>query len=196
MDLIRQPVPPLALRRAQGLCSGQRGPCAAAGPDAGELVSSRRGFLSRLVAALVALGAAAVGVPVVGALGAPALPVRRPESWIDFGAIDGVPVGRPRKLVAEFQDQDAWYRHRVRRAVWVVRRSTDALTVFSARCTHLGCAYRWDDQRGQFACPCHGGTFAITGAVTGGPPPRPLIALDVKVEAGRLRVRLGPGEAA
>jgi menaquinol-cytochrome c reductase iron-sulfur subunit len=61
--------------------------------------------------------------------------------------------------------------------------------VFNPRCTHLGCAYRWDARREQFACPCHGGTFAISGEVTGGPPPRALTKLSSKIEDGTLRVR-------
>jgi menaquinol-cytochrome c reductase iron-sulfur subunit len=154
-----------------------------------ELVISRRSLLSRLIGGLGMFSAALVGVPVFAALFTPAVQPRRRESWTDFGAVEGIPIGTPRLLTAVSQERDGWGERSVRRAVWVVRSSTGALTVFSPRCTHLGCAYRWDARREQFACPCHGGTFAITGEVTGGPPPRGLVKLSSKIEEGILRVR-------
>jgi menaquinol-cytochrome c reductase iron-sulfur subunit len=157
---------------------------------------SRRGLLSWAIGGLGMLSAALVGVPVFAALFAPAAQPRRRESWTDFGSVEGIPVGTPRLLTAVSQERDGWGERSVRRAVWVVRSATGSLTVFSARCTHLGCAYRWDARHGQFACPCHGGTFAITGEVTGGPPPRGLTRLSSKIEDGTLRVRFGGEEIA
>jgi menaquinol-cytochrome c reductase iron-sulfur subunit len=154
-----------------------------------QLTISRRGLLSWVIAGLGTVSAALVGVPVFAALFAPAAQPRVPESWTDFGSVAGIPVGTPRLLTAVSRVQDGWDERSVRRAVWVVRSSADSLTVFSPRCTHLGCAYRWDARHGQFACPCHGGTFAITGEVTGGPPPRALTKLPSKIEDGTLRVR-------
>ncbi len=154
--------------------------------DAG---SSRRRFLTWMIGGLGALSATLVGVPILGALLAPAVQPRGKESWIDFGPIDSIPVGVPRLLTAVSQERDGWYERPMRRAVWVVRPQADALTVFSPRCTHLGCAYRWDQQKNEFACPCHGGTYAITGHVTGGPPPRGLTVLASTIEHGTLRVR-------
>jgi menaquinol-cytochrome c reductase iron-sulfur subunit len=154
-----------------------------------KLTMSRRDLLARVIAGLGVFSAALVGVPVFAALFAPAAEPRARESWTDFGSVAGIPVGTPRLLTAVSRVQDGWDQRSVRRAVWVVRSSTGSLTVFSPRCTHLGCAYRWDARHGQFACPCHGGTFAITGEVTGGPPPRALTKLSSKVEGGTLRVR-------
>lgn len=150
---------------------------------------SRRNFLTWIIGGLGTLSAALVGVPIFGMLLAPAVQPRRDESWIDFGPIESIPDGAPRLLVAESRERDGWYEQSVRRAVWVVRSADGSLTVFSTRCTHLGCAYRWDQQKNQFACPCHGGTYAITGQVTGGPPPRGLTVLSSRVEHGTLRVR-------
>jgi menaquinol-cytochrome c reductase iron-sulfur subunit len=150
---------------------------------------SRRNFLTWIIGGLGTLSAAMVGVPILGTLLAPAVQPRRDESWIDFGPIKSIPVGAPRLLTAETQERDGWYERSVRRAVWVVRSGEGSLTVFSPRCTHLGCAYRWDPQKNQFACPCHGGTYAITGQVTGGPPPRALTELSSRIEDGTLRVR-------
>jgi Rieske Fe-S protein len=48
----------------------------------------------------------------------------------------------------------------------------------------------WDARAREFACPCHGGRYNLTGAVEAGPPPRPLERLPARVEEGRVLVRL------
>jgi len=49
-------------------------------------------------------------------------------------------------------------------------------------CTHLGCIIKWEPDVNQFLCPCHAGVFSPTGKVLGGPPPRPLPKLAVRVQ--------------
>lgn len=58
----------------------------------------------------------------------------------------------------------------------------------SAVCTHLGCVVSWQEQSGEFLCPCHGGRFSATGQVLGGPPPKPLEQLSVTVDGDQLRI--------
>jgi Rieske Fe-S protein len=68
--------------------------------------------------------------------------------------------------------------------VVLVRGAGDAVHAFSAVCTHQGCTV---DKvvGGHIECPCHGSTFdAATGAVTGGPAPRPLPTIKVTVRDG------------
>ncbi|WP_405491988.1 ubiquinol-cytochrome c reductase iron-sulfur subunit [Streptomyces sp. NBC_00096] len=59
-----------------------------------------------------------------------------------------------------------------------VRLADGSLVGYSAVCTHLACGVLWRKERGpdgELYCPCHEGVFdARTGAVTAGPPPRPL----------------------
>src|SRR5690554_2179866 len=43
-----------------------------------------------------------------------------------------------------------------------------------ARCTHRSCLIRWEDDDGEFHCPCHGSRFDRTGQVVNGPAERPL----------------------
>jgi menaquinol-cytochrome c reductase iron-sulfur subunit len=38
----------------------------------------------------------------------------------------------------------------------------------------------------EFACPCHGSIYSIAGKVLGGPAPRPLDTLPMKLEKGEL----------
>ncbi|MDT4938195.1 MAG: hypothetical protein QOG80_1866 [Pseudonocardiales bacterium] len=68
--------------------------------------------------------------------------------------------------------------------VVLVRGPGDEVHAFSSVCTHQGCTVD-KVSRGQIACPCHGSTFdATTGAVTGGPAPRPLPMIAVVVRDG------------
>jgi Rieske Fe-S protein len=68
--------------------------------------------------------------------------------------------------------------------VVLTRGADGTVHAFSAICTHQGCTV--DRVRnGTISCPCHGSTFnADTGAVTGGPAPKPLPAVPVTVHDG------------
>ena len=58
---------------------------------------------------------------------------------------------------------------------------------FDAVCTHLGCTVRFEPQNNRIYCPCHGGTYDMnSGAVIGGPPPRPLKSYHVEVTDGNV----------
>ncbi|RMG72079.1 MAG: hypothetical protein D6710_05245 [Nitrospirae bacterium] len=63
-----------------------------------------------------------------------------------------------------------------------------SLYVLSPVCTHLGCMVTWHRKRGEFLCPCHGGRYDIQGLVLGGPPPRPLTRLPMKIQEGKLKI--------
>jgi len=58
----------------------------------------------------------------------------------------------------------------------------------SAVCTHLHCIVNWNGALKTFECPCHGGKFNEQGAVTGGPPPRPLDLYKLQIVEGKVIV--------
>jgi Rieske Fe-S protein len=61
------------------------------------------------------------------------------------------------------------------RPCFLLRPAEDTYLAFSRLCTHHTCPVFFRPEENAFACPCHGGMFsATTGAVLGGPPPRPL----------------------
>ena len=69
--------------------------------------------------------------------------------------------------------------------VLVAQPTAGQVVAFSAICTHMGCTVAPGDK--QFECPCHGSTYDLaTGDNTGGPAPRPLAKIAVKVEKGEV----------
>ena len=76
----------------------------------------------------------------------------------------------------------------VERSVYVIRLE-EGFRALSAVCTHLGCITRFQPERNNIACPCHGSQFTLAGEVVEGPAPRPLRWLQMSLsEKGELIV--------
>ncbi len=150
----------------------------------------RRKFLRWATAIGGAASALLAGVPALRAFLSPSFRHRREEKWIRLGEIDQFDPEVPTKV--DFVDavHDAWVETRRLRNVWIYTADGETFRVYNGRCTHLGCNYFLDEEKNVFRCPCHTGFFDLkTGAVLGGPPPRPLDTLEVKVEDGILYTR-------
>lgn len=59
------------------------------------------------------------------------------------------------------------------------------------RCTHLGCTIPWDEEAGEFRCPCHSSVFNTRGEVVSGPAPRPMDLFPVEIRDGEIFVDTG-----
>jgi len=46
---------------------------------------------------------------------------------------------------------------------------SNKITAFSRICPHLGCKLRYNQQKSEFQCPCHGSVFTLTGKLKSGP---------------------------
>jgi menaquinol-cytochrome c reductase iron-sulfur subunit len=80
----------------------------------------------------------------------------------------------------------------------VVRHAGNSVVAFGPQCTHLGCAYHWEESQNEFLCPCHDSLFSLDGAVLSGPARRPLDRYDTKTEGTELllgRLRRSTGQA-
>ena len=153
---------------------------------------SRRGFLFRLGVALNVIGAALVGVPVVGyVFGAAASRRTDGQSWITLGPVSGFPAGETRLATYENPVRVAWDGATAKVACWVRHIEGDRFQVFAVNCAHLGCPVRWFAQSRLFMCPCHGGAYYEDGSRASGPPPRGLFEYEYQIRDGVLWVRGG-----
>lgn len=150
-------------------------------------VGSRRRLFTWMTAAAMSFVGFGLGIPLVGYLMSPAFK-RREQSWVELGKVDELSVQEPKQLTYVATVQDGYIKGTTHKAVWAVKRDNGDVTAFAPQCTHLGCGYRWDDGERKFKCPCHGSMFDVNGSVVGGPAPRPLDRLPVKIEKGVLYV--------
>jgi menaquinol-cytochrome c reductase iron-sulfur subunit len=152
---------------------------------------SRRGFLFRLGLGLNLLGAALVGVPVVGyVFGAH----RRPtdgNTWIPLGPVQTFPAGETRLATYENPNRVEWDGATAKIACWVRHIEDARFQVFAVNCAHLGCPVRWFAQSRLFMCPCHGGAYYEDGSRASGPPPRGLFEYEYEIRDAALWVRGG-----
>lgn len=164
---------------------------AVATESADPIAIGRRGFLQMTAAVAAAITAGVVGVPVVRAVASPALTKPVVDNWVkvadDIAVLDiGVPV---RVDFVQTQD-DAWITNRALNGVWLYTEDGEKFKAYNGHCTHLGCGYMLAKDGKSFVCPCHRGQFDIkTGAVLGGPPPRPLDELETEVRDGAVFVK-------
>ena len=152
--------------------------------------ASRRGFLFKLGVALNVLGAALVGIPVIGYILAPARRLGG-QSWIKLGRIETYPAGQTRLASYENPYRVEWDGASSKVACWVRRVEGDRFQVFAVNCAHLGCPVRWFPQSKLFMCPCHGGVYYEDGSRASGPPPRGLYEYQYEIRDGHLWVRGG-----
>jgi quinol---cytochrome c reductase iron-sulfur subunit, bacillus type len=156
-------------------------------PSGEALRTSRRTFLRWATSVGALLSAAIAGLPSLRAFLSPAYRRVKDVNWVKLGEADLFDVDVPTKVDFVQTVTDAWVEYRVLRSVWVYTRDNEAFTVYNGRCTHLGCGFGFDKDAKRFRCPCHLGAFDLeTGRVLGGPPPRPLDRLEIKVEGGFL----------
>lgn len=138
---------------------------------------SRRGFLQWLLGFSVVSTVVGMFVPVVGYLLPPSRQGVGYQGPTVVGAVADFPVGAGK--VVPVNDKP----------VIIVNTATGGIKAFSAICTHLGCVVDWKKEKGIIHSPCHEGLFnPVTGAVVGGPPPRPLPSYEIAIKDGKVYV--------
>ena len=149
--------------------------------------TTRRRFLTLVIGTLASLNALLLGIPFVGSLIGSAR--KRRTEWSRVTDISSLPEGQPVEVKFQALAEDAYHHEDTLHSVWLIRRSGNAVTVFSPNCPHLGCHFIWNPKIEKFACPCHASMFAPDGKVLYGPAPRPLDTLSSKIENGVISVR-------
>ena len=153
--------------------------------NAGE--TSRRNFYVTAIYGMVAAISAALGVPALVYLLFPPK-AKKENEWIEIGDITRIAPNSPVELTFRRTRVDGWKVLSEKSTAWVVKAPDNTITAFGPQCTHLGCAYHWEDGKNEFLCPCHTSLFTIEGKVISGPAPRPLDRYQTKVEGTKLLV--------
>ena len=122
----------------------------------------------------------------VGANHAEDVPHLVPPGWHDLCAVDDLGPDGEGRLRTLGEGTSAV-------PLLVVRRG-DQIDVLSERCSHLAGPLHEgtvDAEAGCVTCPWHGSVFSLEdGSVRSGPATAPIHAFDVRVDGGRLMVRL------
>ena len=153
--------------------------------DAFSKEPTRRNFYVAAVYAIWAAIAAALSIPAFVYLFFPPK-LRKQQEWIEVGDVSKLAPNAPVEMAFRRNFVDGWKMTSEKSTAWVVKKPDGGITAFGPQCTHLGCAYHWDEGKNDFLCPCHNSLFAIDGKVISGPAPRPLDRYAVKIEGNKL----------
>lgn len=149
--------------------------------------TTRRSFYSAVINGLGALITAALALPAAAYL------LIKPKSqkqgaWVDAADLNQLQIKKPEEVVFRRTRIDGWRVVNEKTTAWVVRMDDQNVVAYTPQCTHLGCAYHWDEQQKNFLCPCHTSVFSIDGKVLSGPAPRPLDRFETRVDNGKLLI--------
>ena len=149
---------------------------------------ARRGFLAKLAA--IACGGIATLTPLAAGLWAFLHPLGRRSAAARFVPVAELaaipPDGVPRRFPVVTDRKDAWtgYAAEPVGGVWLRREpGSDVVQALSATCPHAGCSVEMAAGGTCFRCPCHNSEFTFGGGIVEpSPSPRPMDALDCRVE--------------
>ncbi|HBY63193.1 MAG TPA: Rieske (2Fe-2S) protein [Solibacterales bacterium] len=147
--------------------------------------TGRRGFFQAAIYGLWGLITANLTLPAAAYLFFPPHS-RREGEWIEAGDIKDLKPGTPEEMVFRRNRVDGWKVVSEKTTAWVLKKSDTEVIAFAPQCTHLGCAYHWNDRTHEFLCPCHTSTFSPEGQVLTGPAPRALDRYETRLQGGKL----------
>jgi menaquinol-cytochrome c reductase iron-sulfur subunit len=146
---------------------------------------TRRRFYSGFIYGVGAIVSAALAIPAALYLLVPNKP-KRNSDWVEAGDVSQLEPNVPVELSFQKTITDGWTTSLQKKTAWVVNLPGEGVVAYGAQCTHLGCAYHWEEGQKQFFCPCHNSIFSLDGKVVSGPAPRPLDRYTSKVENHKL----------
>lgn len=153
----------------------------------------RRGFVKIVLTFLGTIMGAIIGIPAIGYLISPATKAQEGEAWIPLGPLTNYPVGEPTLFSFTRSKINGWEKTVNSYGAYVIRGEGEEVLVLSNMCTHLSCRVTWQSEENDYVCPCHDGHFAKDGEVLSGPPPKPLIEYETKIEEGNLFIHFVEG---
>ncbi len=153
-------------------------------PGEGEGISRRNFYVVAIYGLWVAISAA-LGLPALIYLLFPPK-VKKGEEWIEIGDVGRLALTSRVELTYRRTRIDGWKVISEKSTAWVVKTADNQVTAFGPQCTHLGCAYHWEEGKNEFLCPCHTSLFSIEGKVLSGPAPRPLDRYQTRLNGTKL----------
>ncbi len=148
---------------------------------------NRRAFILTFIYGLWGIITSALAIPAALYLLLPPRS-RKGNEWVAAGEVTQLQPGTPEEVVFRRNRVDGWKVTSEKSTAWVVKETSGGVVAFAPQCTHLGCAYHWDESNRYFLCPCHTSAFALDGKVLSGPAPRPLDRYEVKVDSGKILI--------
>jgi len=113
---------------------------------------------------------------------------QRQSDFVPAADLSQLTIGKPEEVVFHRTRVDGWRVLNEKSTAWVVRQDEQNVVAFTPQCTHLACAYHWEEKEREFFCPCHNSVFAIDGKVVSGPAPRPLDRYVTKIDQGKVLI--------
>jgi len=148
---------------------------------------TRRAFHLAVIYAFGAMVSFLVAIPTVLYLLVPGRQ-RKTSNFIDAGDVSQLATGAPVEMSFQENRLDGWKLITEKKTAWVVKEPNNRIVAFGPQCTHLGCAYHFENSQNQFVCPCHNSVFSIDGKVVSGPAPRPLDRYETRLQNSQLEI--------
>lgn len=148
---------------------------------------SRRVFYERATFAILTVIGAAAAMPALSYLLVMPKP-HRPSDLVEAIDLKDLADGVPEEVVFRRNKRDGWKITSEKQSAWVVKQGESAVIAYVPQCTHLGCAFHWDEPKKTFVCPCHTSSFSIDGKVLEGPAPRALDRYKTEIRDGKLLI--------
>lgn len=149
--------------------------------------NSRRGFHLAVIYGLQAVMGAALAIPAAVYLLFPPRS-KKEDQWVEVAELTKLQPGVPEEIVFRRNRVDGWKIANEKTSAWVVKKSDTEVVAYAPNCTHLGCAFHWEQRTKTFLCPCHTSNFGVDGKVIDGPAPRPLDRYEVRVDGGKVLI--------
>jgi menaquinol-cytochrome c reductase iron-sulfur subunit len=111
------------------------------------------------------------------------------DEWVTVGPVADLPSDKPQRTSVTLTERGRFMDSTVRKVVWLRRNEDNSVQVLSGACPHMNCTVAWKTEQNGFDCACHISNFDASGKVVSGPSPRPLDALEHRVENGILSLR-------
>lgn len=146
---------------------------------------TRRSFYEVVIFGAQAIIGAALAIPAVGYLLGPTKQ-HRESDWIEATDIGSLVPKTPVEVSFRQSRVDGWKVINEKKTAWVVKMADNSIVAYGPQCTHLGCAYHFDENKSEFICPCHTSFFSLDGKVVSGPAPRPLDRYVTKIDGTKL----------